>query len=136
MAVHPPKAPEVFVSYSSTDKDFKEELLKQLEVLAAQGVISAWHDGLLVPGEQWNDKIVAHLNSSRVILLLISPDFLTSDYVNKVELKTAADRHKRGQACIIPVLVRNVNSWLGLPLGHMKLGDLQALPADERFISY
>jgi len=126
--------PEVFVSYSSKDKRFKDELLKQLKVLAQQDIISTWHDGLLVPGQQWNAEIVEHLNSSRVILLLISPDFLTSDYVNKVELKVAADRHKRKEACVIPVLVRNVNAWKSQPFGDLRLGDLQAVPTGEKFV--
>lgn len=134
MPRHPPKSPEVFVSYSSKDKRYKDDLLKQLKVLAEQKVISAWHDGLLVPGQQWNDEIVKHLKSSRIILLLISPDFLASDYVNKVELKTAADRHQRNEACVIPVLVRNINSWQGYPFGDLKLGDLQAVPPGAKFI--
>src|SRR5882724_5369591 len=73
MSAHPPNPPEVFVSYSSKDKKYKDDLLKQLKVLAEQKVISTWHDGLLVPGQKWNDEIVEHLDSSRVILLLISP---------------------------------------------------------------
>jgi hypothetical protein len=131
----PQTPPEVFISYSSKDKRYKDELLKQLKVLAHQEVISTWHDGLLIPGQQWNAEIVEHLNSSRVILLLISPDFLTSDYVNKVELTLAAERHKTKEACVIPVLVRNVNAWKSQPFGALKLGDLQAVPAAEKFIT-
>ncbi len=126
--------PEVFISYSSRDKRYKTELLKQLTVLEQQGIISNWHDGLLVPGQQWNQEIVEHLNSSRVILLLISPDFLVSGYVNNVELKLAAERHTTGEVCVIPVLVSNVNGWKGHAFGSLKLGDLQAVPANEKFI--
>src|SRR5436853_6482670 len=134
MPIHPPEPPEVFVSYSSKDKRFKDSLLKQLKVLAQQGVISTWHDGVLVPGQQWNNEIIEHLNSSRLILLLVSPDFLTSDYVSRVELKLAAKRHQRKEVCVIPVLVRNVNAWKTQPFGALKLGDLQAVPAGEKFI--
>ena len=134
MPIHPPEPPEVFVSYSSKDKRFKDSLLKQLKVLAQQGVISTWHDGLLVPGQQWNNEIIEHLDSSRVILLLISPDFLTSDYVSRVELKLAAERHQRKDVCVIPVLLRNVNAWKNQPFGELKLGDLQAVPVGEKFI--
>jgi hypothetical protein len=134
MPFHPPEPPEVFVSYSSKDKRFKDSLLKQLKVLAQQGVISTWHDGLLVPGKQWDNEIIEHLNSSRVILLLISPEFLTSDYVSRVELKLAAERHQRKEVCVIPVLVRNVNAWKTHPFGQLKLGDLQDVPAGEKFI--
>jgi tetratricopeptide (TPR) repeat protein len=134
MSTHPSNAPEVFVSYSSKDKHYKDDLLLQLNVLAEQGVISAWHDGSLVPGQQWNSEIVEHLNSSRVILLLISPEFLSSDYVKSVELKMAAARHQRKEACVISVLLRNVNSWQGYPFGDLKLGDLQAVPLGAKFV--
>ncbi len=130
----PASPPKVFISYSSKDKSYKEDLRKQLEILAQQEVISTWHDGLLVAGQQWNEEIVEHLNSSQVILLLISPDFLTSGYVNNVELKFAAERHTAREACVIPVLVRNTNSWKGHAFGSLKLGDLQAVPAGEKFI--
>ncbi len=130
----PVPPPEVFISYSSVDKSYKNALLKQLTVLEQQDVISNWHDGLLVPGQQWNEEIVGHLKSSRVILLLISPDFLISGYVNNVELKLAADRHKAKELCVIPVLVRNTNGWKGHAFGSLKLGDLQAVPANEKFI--
>lgn len=127
-------SPEVFISYSSKDKRYKDVLLKQLKVLAQQDIISTWHDGLIVAGQQWNAEIVEHLNSSRIILLLISPDFLTSDYVNKVELKLAAERHVRKEVCVIPVLVRNVNAWENQLFGELKLGDLQAVPSGKKFI--
>jgi NB-ARC domain./TIR domain. len=126
--------PKVFISYSSKDLTYKEALRKQLEILAQQEVISTWHDGLLAAGQQWNEEIVEHLNSSQVILLLISPDFLTSGYVNRVELKFAAERHTAREACVIPVLVRNTNSWQGHAFGSLKLGDLQAVPDGEKFI--
>jgi tetratricopeptide (TPR) repeat protein len=135
MPTQPQGPPEVFISYSSRDKEYKDELLKQIKVLAQQGVISAWHDGMLVPGQQWNEEIVAHLNSSHVVLLLISADFLTSDYINNVELKMAAERHKRNEVTVIPVLVRNVNGWKSQPFGDLKLGDLHAVPAGEKFIA-
>lgn len=134
MPVDSPTPPEVFISYSSKDKRFKEPLLKQLKILAQQGIISTWHDGLLIPGQPWNEEIIEHLNSSRIILLLISPDFLTSDYVNNVELKLVAERHMAGKVCVIPVLVRNVHGWESQPFGNLKLGDLQALPVGKKFI--
>ena len=126
--------PEVFVSYSHLDKDYKDDLVKQLNILQRQGVISNWHDGLLVAGEQWNREIIEHLDSSRIILLLISPDFMNSDYIYNVELKRAAERHEAGTVSVIPVLIRNVNSWDNEPFGDLKLGDFQALPTGAKFI--
>lgn len=134
MTSHRPSPTEVFVSYSSQDVTYKDELLKQLRILANQGVISTWHDGLLIPGQEWNVEILAHLKSSRLILLLISPDFLISDYVNTVELKQAAERYRRKEISVIPVLVRNVHGWEAQIFGDLKLGDLHALPGGKKFI--
>jgi tetratricopeptide (TPR) repeat protein len=131
----PAPPPEVFISYSSTDEDFKDALVTHLEVLKLQNVFSnIWHDGSLVPGQQWHQEIIQHLNSSHVILLLISPKFLTSGYVNNIELKNAAKRHKAGEVCVVPVLVRNVSGWKGHPFGSLKLGALQAVPDNEKFL--
>ncbi|HBB93770.1 MAG TPA: hypothetical protein DC054_00105 [Blastocatellia bacterium] len=134
MSTHPPQPPEVFVSYSHQDDEYKESLVKQLNVLAEQGVISQWHDGLLTAGERWNDEIAKRLKSSRVILLLISVDFLNSVYINDVEIKHASRRYQAGELTVIPVLVRNVYGWKKKPFGEIKLGDLQALPSNAKFI--
>jgi tetratricopeptide (TPR) repeat protein len=124
----------VFVSYSHLDDEYKESLVRQLNVLADQGVISQWHDGLLAAGERWNDEIVKQLGSSRVILLLISVNFLNSVYINDVEIKHASKRYQAGEVIVIPVLVRNVYGWKKKPFGDIKLGDLQALPSNAKFI--
>jgi tetratricopeptide (TPR) repeat protein len=126
--------PEVFVSYSHKDNDYKDELVKQLNVLEQQGVIANWHDGLLVAGQRWNDEIVKRLKTSRIILLLISADFLNSVYINNVEIEHASRRYQAGEVIVIPVLVRNVNGWKGKRFGEIKLGDLQALPTNAKFI--
>jgi tetratricopeptide (TPR) repeat protein len=127
--------PSVFVSYAREDESYKNNLVKQLNVLEGQGVISSWHDGLLVAGEQWNETIVNQINAARVILLLISPDFMNSQYIHNVEMKRASERHKAGEVTVIPVLVRNVNSWENELFGKIKLGELNALPPEAKFIS-
>ena len=71
-------------------------------------------------------EIDAHVNSADIILLLVSPDFLASDYCYKVEMETALDRHKQRAAVVIPIILRPVD-WSGAPFGH-----LQALPRDGR----
>ena len=136
MPVQPPKPPAVFVSYAREDESYKDELIKQLKVLEEQGVISNWHDGLLVAGEQWGETIVSQINAARIILLLISPDFLNSQYIRNVEMKRASERHKAEEVVVIPVLVRNVNSWENVRFGELKLGELNALPVGAEFISH
>lgn len=126
---------QVFISYSSRDKKYKDDILTHLKILQKQSIISMWHDGLLIPGQHWSEEVIRHLNSSSIILLLISPDFLTSAYVNDVELKLAAERHEAGNACVIPILVRNVNNWENQPFGNSTLGELHVLPANKKFIA-
>jgi hypothetical protein len=117
---------EVFYSYAHEDEELREELDKHLTMLKRQGVITGWHDREISVGTEWAGKIDEHLNSARVILLLISADFLASDYCYDVELKRAMERHKVGEARVIPVILRSVD-WQGAPFGK-----LQALPKDAK----
>src|SRR6185369_17675756 len=90
------------------------------------GFISEWHDRDISAGSEWDDEIAEHLESASVILLLISPDFIASDYCNDVEVKKAIDRHEEGTARVIPIILRPVK-WDGL-----LFSNLQALPSEGR----
>jgi hypothetical protein len=113
---------EVFFSYAHKDEELKNELVKHLSILKRQGVITAWHDREITAGTEWAGEIDTHLNAARVILLLISSDFLASDYCYDIELVQAMKRHTTGEACVIPVILREVD-WKGAVFGK-----LQALP--------
>ena len=117
---------EVFFSYAHEDEALRDELEKHLAILKRQGVITGWHDRKIGAGREWEGEIDAHLNTARVILLLISPDFLVSDYCYDVELKRAMQRHDAREARVIPVILRPVD-WKGAPFGK-----LQALPKDAK----
>ena len=130
----PQRPPKLFISYAREDEEYKNQLVKHLKGLAQQGVIASWHDGQLVAGQQWNDEIVRNLGEARVLLLLISPSFISSDYVSKVELAQAGERYERGEVSVIPVLIRNVHAWESKPLGNRTLGSFQALPRNFKFV--
>ncbi len=115
---------EVFLSYAHKDEELKNELVKHLSILKRQGVIRAWHDREITAGTEWAGEIDTHLNAARVILLLISSDFLASDYCYDIELEQAMKRHVTGEACVIPVILREVD-WKGAVFGK-----LQALPTN------
>ena len=117
---------EVFFSYSHKDEQLRDELAKHLSILKRQGIITAWHDREISAGRKWAGEIDAHLNTAHVILLLISPDFLASDYCYDIELTRAMERHAAREARVIPVILREVD-WKGAPIGK-----LQALPKNER----
>jgi tetratricopeptide (TPR) repeat protein len=122
----PTRAVEVFFSYSHKDEDLRDELSKHLALLKRQHVITAWHDRKIGAGKEWENEIDEHLNTADIILLLISSDFLASDYCYDVEVKTAMNRHDDGEARVIPVILRPVD-LKGAPFGK-----LQALPKDAR----
>ncbi|MBC7970048.1 MAG: TIR domain-containing protein [Verrucomicrobia bacterium] len=117
---------ELFFSYSHRDETLRDELAKHLSILKRQGVITAWHDRQITAGSEWAGAIDDHLDSARVILLLISADFLASDYCWDVELKRAIERHEAGEACVIPIILKPVD-WSGAPFSK-----LQALPKNAQ----
>jgi hypothetical protein len=124
--IKPAKSIEVFFSYSHKDEELRDELEKHLSILKRQGVITGWHDRRIGAGREWAGEIDTHLNTADVILLLISSDFLASDYCYDVEMKRAMERHEAGEARVIPVILRPVD-WKGAPFGK-----LQALPTDAK----
>ena len=85
----PSSAVSVFVSYSHADEGLRKELGKHLSVLERQGIIATWHDRMIGAGTEWEGAIDAHLNEAGVILLLISADFVGSQYCYDVEMKRA-----------------------------------------------
>lgn len=95
----------LFCSYSRQDEALRQELETHLSTLKRQSLIT-WYDGMLEPGSNWNDRIHQELNTADVILLLVSPNFLASNYCYNTEVKRAIQRHKDGTACVIPVLLR------------------------------
>ena len=113
---------EVFLSYAHEDENLRDELAKHLKLLERQRVISAWYDRQITAGTEWKGQIDNHLETAKIILLLVSADFLASDYCYDVELKRAMERHEAKEARVIPIILREVD-WKGAPFGK-----LQALP--------
>jgi TIR domain/Mechanosensitive ion channel, beta-domain len=125
----PSNAVSVFVSYSHADEGLRNELGKHLSVLERQGIITTWHDRMIGAGTEWEGSIDRHLDHSRVILLLISSDFIHSRYCYDVEMTRALERHDNRQALVIPIILRAV-SLKGTPFAK-----LQALPKDGKPIA-
>jgi O-acetyl-ADP-ribose deacetylase (regulator of RNase III) len=117
---------ELFISYAHKDEALKDELNKHLTVLQKQGAIASWHDRKIIAGEEWKDEIDTHLESAQIILLLISPDFMASNYCYEIEMQRALERHESKEARVIPVILRPV-SW-----SKANFSKLQALPKDGK----
>jgi TIR domain len=116
------EAIKLFYSYAHEDEAFREQLGKHLVILERRGLIASCYDGDIMPGTEGKQEIEAHLNSANIILLLISPDFIASDFCYSIEMKRALERHEEGAAQVIPILLRPI-SMDGLPIAH-----LQTLP--------
>jgi tetratricopeptide (TPR) repeat protein len=129
MTTEPHDSVEVFFSYAHEDEALRDELKKHLSNLKRQGVITDWYDRDISAGKEWDEEVKEHLESARVILLLISPDFMDSDYINDVEVKRAMERHESGEARVLPVILRPVD-WQGAPFSK-----LQGLPTDVKPVS-
>lgn len=119
----------IFISYSHRDDALRSELTKHLANLRRNQVIKYWHDRKIVAGEYWAEEIDSNLEKSRIILFLLSPDFMESDYCVDIEAMRAIELHKKGKACLIPIVLRPVD-WEG-----SIFSVLQALPTDARPIT-
>ena len=71
---------KAFISYSHRDERFRQNLESHLSILRRLGVIDVWHDRVIKPGSELDDSIDTNLEQSELVILLISADFLASDY--------------------------------------------------------
>jgi tetratricopeptide (TPR) repeat protein len=116
---------KIFFCYAHEDEQLLNTLKNHLFPLKRTGLIDIWHDRDISAGTDWEQQIKSHLNEAQIILLLVSPDFMVSDYCYGIEMQRALERHDLGEARVIPVILRHVY-WEGV------LGKLQALPTDAR----
>lgn len=125
-----PKVIEVFFCYSRTHKDTKlrDALEKRLSGLIKQGIITCWHDGKIGAGKNEEREINIHLNAARIILFLISPDFMDWYYSCDSQVIRAMERYEAGEVSVIPILLQQVD-WSGT-----EFSNLQPLPSNREFV--
>lgn len=117
---------KVFISYSHKDEAFKDELLEHMAGLKSSGLVDAWHDRKIIAGEDLSGTIDKNLESSEIIIFLLSSSFMSSNYCMNIEAKKAIEMHQQNKAKLIPVLVRHVE-W-----SHSGLKHLATLPTDAK----
>jgi hypothetical protein len=129
-AIQPVNEPlEVFISYSHADEELKDELYIHLANLTRQGKIKPWQDRAIEAGTEWDAEIKARLESARIILLLITPRFIASEYCFDQEMRRAMERHTEGTARVIPIIMKP-SDWKDTPFSK-----LNALPKDGKPIT-
>ncbi len=121
-----PRLVNIFFCYAHEDETLLNKLKTHLKPLQRRGIIDVWYDQDISAGTEWEHEIDAHLNQAQIILLLISPDFINSDYCYSIEMKRALERHERGEATVIPIFLRLVY-WQDAPFAK-----LQALPRNMK----
>jgi hypothetical protein len=97
---------KVFCSYSHTDEKFRSQLETHLALLSQQDAIHVWHDRRIEPGADWKKEIDKNLEEADIVLLLISADFMASQYCTGIEMKRALDRQDIGSTRVVPILIR------------------------------
>jgi tetratricopeptide (TPR) repeat protein len=117
---------EIFCCYARKDQSLLNELKIHLIPLKRQGLITIWADTDIDAGIEWDKEIEKHLDTAQIILLLISPEFIASDYCYSTEMKRAMERHECGEARVIPIILRHT-SWQLAPFGK-----LQPLPTGAK----
>lgn len=118
--------PLIFYSYAREDSRHLRALRNSLSLLKREGKIADWYDRKILPGDSWQEAIERQLESARIILFLVSPDFIASDYCWGTEVHRALERRERGEAIVVPIIVRPTD-WHSAPFG-----GLQALPPGGR----
>jgi hypothetical protein len=119
----------IFASYSHQDETLHDELAKHLKPLEREGMIRPWHDRRITAGKEFAAVIDAELNRADIILLLVSPDFVASEYCWGKEMLRAMERHDAGEAVVVPIILRPID-WHKTPFGK-----LLALPKDGKPIT-
>jgi hypothetical protein len=118
-----------FISYSHRDEQFRTELETHLAPLRRQGLVSIWHDRRIIPGDHLDDTISAHLEAADLILMLISADFVASDYCYGKEMARTLERHEARQTRAISIICRPCD-FARLPFARFLL-----LPTDAKPVS-
>ncbi len=117
---------KIFFCYAREDRKMLVQLQKHLKPLQQHGYIDTWYDQDISAGTEWEPEIARRLHAAQIILLLVSADFINSEHSYNKEMKWALERHQRGEARVIPIILRDV-LWQYGPFSK-----LQPLPSDAK----
>jgi hypothetical protein len=122
--------PTVFISYARADEGWKNRLVKHLLVLERQGILQVWDDRRIRAGENWREEIRAAMDQASIAVLLVTVNFLNSDFIHENELPKLLDQRKKKGLTVVPVLIKPC-AWRGFQW----LEAIQMRPGGERAIS-
>jgi len=120
---------KIFFSYSHKDETYKEELDTHFTALKRSQKIKTWNNCEILAGQTWSDEIERELSEANIILLLISADFIASDYISEVVIQKSLQMENIGKARVIPIFCRPCD------LEGMPFTQLEGLPNNKKPIS-
>lgn len=109
---------KLFFSYCHKDEGLRDQLEVHLALMKNQDLIESWHDRRITAGSEVDASISEALEQADVILLLISADFIASNYCYSKEMARAMERHEARTARVIPVILRDCE-WHSAPFGKL-----------------
>lgn len=125
----------LFFSYAPNKPDTKmlKELEKHLSLLRREKIIDTWYEGKTIPGpgEEPAEQVMQHIQSSQVILLLISPDYIADDTLYDIHIRTAMARHTSKEATVIPIYLRFIDNWEAMPFHELLVLPRSKKPIDD-----
>jgi predicted NACHT family NTPase len=121
---------EIFCCYAREDQQMLEGLKRHLMPLQRSGQIQIWSDTNLNAAVEWEKELHEHLESADIILLLISSDFIASEYCYSTEMMRAIERHDQGTAHVIPILLRSI-FWRNAPFAKFQILPTNAKPVTK-----
>ena len=124
------RKPTVFISYSHRDEEWKELLVRHLGVILDRATVEVWDDIRIPAGSRWEQELRDAMNQARVAVLLISANYLSSDYVRQVEVPELLNRSQNDGLILLPILVRPC-AWKTVQW----LAEREVLPGQGRALS-
>ena len=116
---------KIFISYSHKDEEWKDRVVKHLQVFQLEGFCRTWDDRQIQVGATWEKEITDQLQSAHAAILLITTDFLISDFIRNKEVPLILERWGKNEIIVFPVIVKPC-SWQAIDW----LKQMQVFPKD------
>lgn len=109
----------LFISYSHKDESFKDTLEVYLKNITRRIPIEYWSDKNMFAGGLVDAQIMERLDTASIVILLVSPDFVASDYCFNIEMESALKKREEGKGVVIPVIIRETTDWRTFGMGKL-----------------
>lgn len=126
-----PILPKIFIAYAHEDKQLLQKLRTHLNVMRRQQHCEIFFDGEIMPGETWDRRLKDELHAAHIFVLLVTAEFLDSEYVNETELPKILERMKAGEAEVVAVILKDC-LWELTELQHLQVVLHEGNPIEER----